>query len=64
MVQFVNPQLYGLSNISTEVEGYPSFSRSELYAIYLAILATQHYSHIPMIKRTDSKYSKDTIERY
>jgi len=39
-VQFVNPDLWNLNNISSEVEGEPSSSRAELYAIYLAIVAT------------------------
>ena len=54
-VQFVNPEKWNLRNISTELEGEPSSSRAELYAIYLAVLETEVFSKVPLIIRTDSR---------
>ena len=59
----MNYHRWNLNNISTETEGHPSSSRAELYAIYLAVIATDHISEIPLIIRTDSMYSKDTLEK-
>jgi len=62
--QFVNPERWNLQNISTEVPGNPSCARAELYAILTAINATANNRNVPLHIRTDSKYSKDALEKF
>jgi len=57
-------QLARVKNISTEVPSTPSCARAELFAILTAIRVTANNINVPLHIRTDSKYSKDALEKF